>query len=118
MSITARQEVALQPVTDQTFATEVLGSDKPVLVEFWATWCGPCRMLAPVLSELAAEHADEWRVVKLDIDVNPVTVRDYAVMGAPTMILFRGGEAVASLVGARAKAAVWRAFEPHVSPSG
>jgi thioredoxin 1 len=114
MSITARQEVALRPVTDQSFAADVLAGDLPVLVEFWATWCGPCRMLAPVLSELAAEHADRWRVVKLDIDVNPVTVRDYAVMGAPTMILFRGGEPVASLVGARSKSAVWRAFESHL----
>jgi thioredoxin 1 len=114
MSITARQEVTLRSVTDESFATEVLGSDLPVLVEFWGTWCGPCRMLAPVLSELAAEHADQLRVVKVDIDVNPVTVRDYAVMGAPTMILFRGGEPVASLVGARAKSAVWRAFEQYV----
>jgi thioredoxin 1 len=112
MSITTQPDLAA--VTDASFATEVLASEQPVLVEFWGTWCGPCRMLAPVLRELAAEHADRWRVVKMDIDTNPVTVRDQAIMGAPTMILFRDGRAVASLVGARAKQAVWRAFEQHV----
>jgi thioredoxin 1 len=112
MSITAQRELGF--VTDQSFTEEVLAGELPVLVEFWATWCGPCRMLGPVLTALAAEHADRWRVVKLDVDVNPVTVRDYAVMGAPTMILFKGGEPVASLVGARSASAVWQAFERYV----
>ncbi|HEY3749323.1 MAG TPA: thioredoxin [Pseudonocardiaceae bacterium] len=112
MSITTRQELAA--VTDASFAQEVLASAQPVLVEFWATWCGPCRMLAPVLAELAAEHADQLRVVKLDIDVNPVTVRDLRILGAPTMILFRDGQAVASVVGARSKSAVWQAFERYL----
>jgi thioredoxin 1 len=112
MSITTREELAA--VTDASFAEEVLTSAQPVLVEFWATWCGPCRMLAPVLAELAAEHADQLRVVKLDIDVNPVTVRDLGILGAPTMILFRDGEAVASVVGARSKSAVWKAFEQYL----
>jgi thioredoxin 1 len=71
-------------------------------------------MLAPVLAELAAEHADQLRVVKLDIDTNPVTVRDLRILGAPTMILFRDGQAVASVVGARSKNAVWQAFEQYL----
>jgi thioredoxin 1 len=112
MSITTREELAA--VTDASFAQEVLASAQPVLVEFWATWCGPCRMLAPVLAELAAEHADQLRVVKLDIDTNPVTVRDLRILGAPTMILFRDGQAVASVVGARSKSAVWQAFEQYL----
>jgi thioredoxin 1 len=112
MSITTREELAA--VTDASFAQEVLASAQPVLVEFWATWCPPCRMLAPVLTELAAEHADQLRVVKLDIDANPVTVRDHRILGAPTMILFRDGQAVASVVGARSKSAVWQAFEQYL----
>lgn len=112
MSIETAQ--GMTEVTDADFAERVLGGDRPVLVEFWATWCGPCRMLAPVLAELAAEHADRWQVMKLDIDADPVTARDQRIMSAPTMILYRDGAAVASLVGARSKAAVWRAFEPYL----
>jgi thioredoxin 1 len=92
----------------------VLDSDKPVLVEFWATWCGPCRMVAPVLAELADEHADRWRVVKMDTDANSATVRDQQVMGVPTMILFKDGAPVMSIVGARSKHALWQAVEPHL----
>ena len=93
-------------VTDESFSDEVLTSDKPVLVDFWATWCGPCRMVAPVLEEIAAEHADTLTVAKLDIDANPATTRDYRVMSVPTMILFKGGEPVKQIVGAKAKAAL------------
>jgi len=101
----------LASVTDASFADDVLRSARPVLVEYWATWCGPCRMLAPVLGQIAVEQADRLRVVKLDTDQNPVTMRDQKIMGVPTMILYRGGQAVASLVGARSKHAVLAAFE-------
>jgi thioredoxin 1 len=93
-------------VTDKTFATDVLSSDKLVLVDFWAEWCGPCRMVAPVLEEIAAEHPDEITIAKLDIDENPGTARDYQVMSIPTMILFKGGEPVKQIVGAKPKAAL------------
>ncbi|NBH11366.1 thioredoxin [Amycolatopsis sp. SID8362] len=89
----------VREVTDSTFA-EVLGSDVPVLVEFWATWCGPCRMVGPVLAQLAAERAGELVVRKINADENPETTRSYQVMSLPTMILFRGGEPVETIVGA------------------
>ena len=104
----------LRSVTDATFADEVLGSTTPVLAEYWATWCGPCRMLAPVLTEIAAEQADRLTVVKIDTDTNPVTARDQQVMGVPTMILYKEGQAVASLVGARTKSAVLATFERYL----
>ncbi|MGH3623010.1 MAG: thioredoxin [Sciscionella sp.] len=93
-------------VTDQSFKDEVLGSDKPVLVDFWATWCGPCKMVAPVLEEIAGEHAEKLTVAKIDVDANPSTPRDYQVMSIPTMILFSGGKPVKQIVGAKPKAAL------------
>jgi thioredoxin 1 len=105
----------LPAVTDATFAGEVLGADVPVLVEFWAEWCGPCRMVTPVLAELAAELEGRLRVVKVDIDANPATAGSQRIMAAPTMILYRGGQAVASLVGARPKSAVLAALEPYLA---
>ncbi len=93
-------------VTDQSFSDEVLTSDKPVLVDFWAEWCGPCKMVAPVLEEIATEHADKITVAKLDIDANPSTPRDYRVMSIPTMILFSGGKPVKQIIGAKPKAAL------------
>ncbi|MCF3122833.1 thioredoxin [Streptomyces arenae] len=91
-------------VTDADFAGEVLGeADRPVLVEFTADWCGPCRQLAPVLSELAREEADRVKIVQLDVDRSPETAIAYKVLAAPTMIVFRGGEPVKRMVGARAK---------------
>ncbi|HEY3261211.1 MAG TPA: thioredoxin [Pseudonocardiaceae bacterium] len=93
-------------VTEETFDETVLQSSKLVLVDFWATWCGPCRMVAPVLEDLAAEHAEILTVAKLDIDENPSLARDYRVLSVPTLILFKGGEPVKQIVGAKPKAAL------------
>jgi thioredoxin 1 len=93
-------------VTDASFNEAVLHSDKPVLVDFWATWCGPCRMVAPVLEEIAAEHKDKITVAKLDVDANPTIARDYQVLSIPTLMVFKGGEKVKEIVGARPKAAL------------
>ncbi|MCU1685694.1 MAG: trxA [Amycolatopsis sp.] len=93
-------------VTDAGFVDDVLTSEKPVLVDFWATWCGPCKMVAPVLEEIAAEYGDKITVAKLDVDENPNTARDYQVMSIPTLILFQGGKPVKQIVGAKPKAAL------------
>jgi thioredoxin 1 len=95
-------------VTDDSFADDVLASRRPVLVDFWATWCGPCKMVAPVLEEIANEKAGEITVAKLDVDANPATARDFQVISIPTLILFRDGEPVKRIVGAKGKAALLR----------
>ena len=92
--------MATKTVTDQSFATDVLGSEGPVLVDFWAEWCGPCRMIAPALEEIAGELGDKVTVAKLNIDENPDTPSRYGVRGIPTMLLFKGGQPVAQKVGA------------------
>ena len=93
-------------VTDDSFEADVLKSDKIVVVDFWATWCGPCKMVAPVLDEIAGENSEKLTVAKLDIDANPATARDYQVMSIPTMIVFQDGKPVKQIVGARPKAAL------------
>jgi thioredoxin 1 len=93
-------------VTDDTFSQDVLNSSKTVVVDFWATWCGPCKMVAPVLDEIAGENAEKITVAKLDIDQNPSTARDYQVMSIPTMIVFQDGKPVKQIVGAKPKAAL------------
>jgi thioredoxin 1 len=99
---------ATKTVTDATFDSEVLGSDKPVIVDFWAEWCGPCKMVAPVLEEIATEHSDKVTVVKLNIDENPEVARRYQIMSIPTMSVFSGGQVVKSIIGAKPKAALIR----------
>ena len=105
-------------VTDETFATDVLSSDTPVLVDFWAEWCGPCRMVAPVLEEIANEHADKVRVVKLNIDENPDAPTRYGVRGIPTMILFKQGEIAATKVGAAPKSQLKAWLEGELGTAG
>jgi thioredoxin 1 len=95
-------------VTDDSFSQDVLSSSTPVLVDFWATWCGPCKMVAPVLEEIAGDKAGELTVAKLDVDENPATARDFQVVSIPTMILFKDGVAVKRIVGAKGKAALLR----------
>ena len=105
---------ATKTVTDATFDADVLGSDKPVLVDFWAEWCGPCKMVAPVLEEIATEHGDKITVAKVNIDENPEIARRYQIMSIPTMSVFSGGEVVRSIVGAKPKAALLRDLEGYV----
>ena len=95
--------MSTKSVTDESFQADVLGSDKPVLVDFWAEWCGPCRMIAPALEEIGRDLEDRVTVVKLNIDDNPDAPARYGVRGIPTMILFKNGEPAATKVGAAPK---------------
>ncbi|UOZ11958.1 thioredoxin [Amycolatopsis sp. WQ 127309] len=105
-------------VTDTTFAAEVLGGDVPVLVEFWATWCPPCRMIAPVVAELARERVGTLSVRKINSDENPETTRAYQVMSLPTMILFRAEEPVLTVVGAQPKARLEERLDRALADQG
>ncbi|MEV7214094.1 thioredoxin [Kitasatospora cineracea] len=101
-------------VTDETFAETVLTADKPVLVDFWAAWCGPCRQIAPVLEQIAAEHGDTITVAKLDADANPATTLKYGVLSLPTLHLFKDGAIVHTITGAKPKAALLADLAPYL----
>jgi thioredoxin 1 len=104
-----------QVVSDQTFEQEVLKSDTPVLVDFWATWCGPCRMVAPVLEEVATEQGEKIRVAKLDVDANPITAGRFGVRAIPTMILFKNGREADRIVGYHPKPQLMQKLTPHLA---
>jgi thioredoxin 1 len=101
-------------VTDNTFDEEVQGSSTPVLVDFWAEWCGPCKMVAPILDEIASEKSGAIRIAKLNVDDNVRTAQRFEVMSIPTMILFKDGEAVLRIVGAKSKSALLADLEVHL----
>ncbi|WP_026415676.1 thioredoxin [Actinomadura oligospora] len=102
-------------VTDATFDELVLKSETPVLVDFWADWCGPCKMIAPVLDAIAAEQDGKIVIAKMDYDQNPLTPNRFGVLGLPTLLLFKGGEVAEQIVGAKPKRALLKVLEPHLA---
>ncbi len=102
--------MATVKVTDASFADDVLLSEKPVIVDFWAEWCGPCRMVAPILEEISNKHGDKVTIAKLDIDANPEIAQQYQILSIPTMLVFQGGKPVKQIVGAKPKAALLAEF--------
>ncbi len=106
--------MATRSVTDQSFSTDVLGADRPVLVDFWAEWCGPCKMIAPALEEISGALGEKVDIVKLNIDENPETPGTYGVRGIPTMVLFKDGKPVAQKVGAAPRSQIQSWLESEI----
>ncbi len=104
----------ISTLTDATFEETVGGASKPVLVDFWAEWCGPCKMIAPILEEIAVEQEEKLSIAKLDVDANVATATKYSVMSIPTLLLFKDGEVVARLVGAKPKGALLQEIISHL----
>lgn len=104
----------LKEISESEFDQEVMKETLPVLVDFWAPWCGPCKMLGPILEELAAENDSRLKVVKVNVDENPDLAQKYEVMGIPTMFLFKGGEAIDSFTGAMSKAALTEKINKYI----
>ena len=102
-------------VSDADFQAEVLASDRPVLVDFWAEWCVPCHMVSPVVEEIARDHSAILKAVKLNVDDHPQIAQQYRVMSIPTLIVFKGGEEKVRVVGARGKDAILREIQPHLA---
>jgi len=102
-------------VTDVTFDTEVLGANVPVLVDFWAVWCGPCRLIAPIVDQIAGEYDGKIKVMKLDVDENQNTAMNFGVMGIPTLILFKDGKAVERITGYMPKERLLAKLLPHLN---
>jgi thioredoxin 1 len=104
----------IQHITDDGFDSDVLKSDKPVLVDYWAAWCGPCKMIAPILEEIATEYSDRIKVCKMDIDANQQTPARYGIRGIPTLMLFKNGEVEATKVGALSKSQLAAFLESNI----
>ena len=103
------------PIDDSKFQTEVLNSEKPVLVDFWAIWCGPCKMISPIVDEIANEYDGKLKVMKMDVDANPKTAMQFGIRSIPTLLVFKGGQVVEQIIGAVPKRHLLEKLTPHLN---